>query len=293
MNKMNLTQLRYFVEIAETGSFTRAAENLFISQPSLSVSIQKLEEDLGVKLFNRGKLDFLTSSGKYLLARAKSILAEIELLEIKLRKNLSSNKILKIGILYSLPIDSIVQIISNFSKNYPDILIEQINGSVTELEQWLEKNDIDLAISVSKEQKDGYIVQKLFSQKYQVTIPLNHHLAQKKTITFRDLDGLPYIERVQCEIKEELQNLFAAKKVLPKIVCRTADDQLSNNLVVSGKGVAVMPVRVAKSDILYLPFSDINLTRQICLISKFDHNLETINLFHEFASDYFKKNIIQ
>ena len=280
---MNFNQLRYFVEVAETNSFTKASENLFITQPSLSVSIQRLEENLGVKLFNRGKSIVLTSSGQYLLEHCKAILAEVELVERKLRRSCENKNILRIGILHSLSISAVVKLVSNFSKVYSDILIEQIGGNMTELEEWLEKKSIDLAIGILKEPKKDYLLQRLFSQNYQVTLSKNHPLARKKFLSFSDLDGLPYIERVQCEIRDDLQNLFATKKVMPKVVCRTAHDQLSNNLVIGGKGVAIMPVRKERFNILHLPFSDINLTRQVFLISKSNNNSETINLFYEFS----------
>lgn len=283
---MNLNQLRYFIEVAETNSFTKASENLFITQPSLSVSIQKLEEHLGVKLINRGKSMVLTSSGKYLLERSKAILNEVEFVERKLRQSHIDKRMLRIGILHSLPIASIVKLISDFSRLHSDIMIEQISGSMVELEKRLEKKDIDLAINISKEQKDGYVLQRLFSQNYRVTVSENHHLARRKSLSFKDLDGIAYIERVQCEIKDDLQNLFTAKKVLPKVVCRTVDDRLSNNLVTLGKGVAIMPVRQERFGILYLPFSDISLTRQVCLLSKSDNNSKVVNLFHEFSSCY-------
>ncbi len=279
---MNLNQLRYFVEVAETNSFTQASENLFITQPSLSVSIQKLEKNLGVKLINRGKNMILTSSGKYLLEHSKVILAEVELLERKLRRSCENKNILRIGILHSLSISAVLELISSFSKVYSNILIEQISGSMMELEEWLEKKSIDLAFGIFKESKKDYLLQRLFSQNYQVTVSKNHPLAQKKSLSFSDLDGLPYIERVQCEIRDDLQSLFAAKKVMPKVVCRTVHDQLSHNLVLEGKGIAIMPVREKKSNILHLPFSDVDLTRQVFLISKSNNNSEAINLFYEF-----------
>ncbi|MEM7758042.1 MAG: LysR family transcriptional regulator [Cyanobacteria bacterium P01_A01_bin.40] len=284
---MNLNQIRYFVEVAETKSFTKASENLFITQPSLSVSIQKLEKNLGVKLFDRGKTIVLTSSGKYLFEHSKAILAEVELIEKKLRRSCENKKILKIGILHSLSISSIVKLVSNFSKVYSDIVIEEISGNMTELEKWLERKSIDLAIGILKEPKEDYLLQRLFSQNYQVTVSINHPLAKKKSLSFRDLDGLPYIERVQCEIRDDLQNLFAKKKVMPKVVCRTTHDQLSNNLVVGGKGVAIMPVQKGRVNTLHLPFSDTNLTRQVFLISKSDNSSKVINLFYKFSLDSF------
>ena len=283
---MNFTQLKYFLEVAKTGSFTKAADNLFITQPSLSVGIRKLEENLEVKLFNRGKELLLTNSGKYLLAQAKKILAEIELVERKLRQTHSNEKTIRIGILHSLPIASIAKLINDFSKIHPDIIIEQISGSMMELEEWLEKKYLDLAFKIPKKQKASNICEILFSQNYRLTISATHHLAQKKTLLLSDLDGLPYIDRVQCEIRDDLQSLFAEKKVLPKVVCRTANDELSNHLVILGKGVAVMPVQKNRSNVLHLPFSDINLTRQVCLETKFETNSEIINLFHKFTSDY-------
>ena len=291
---MNFNQLRYFLEVAKTGSFTTASENLFISQPSLSVSIQKLEGSLGVKLFNReknrNKKVLLTNSGKYLLSQAESILTEVELVETKLRQSHDDKKILRIGILDSLPIAYIAKLISNFSKIHPDIMIEQLSGSMMKLKEWLEKKYIDLAINIAEEQKDGEISQILFSQNYQITFSVNHHLAKKESLYFSDLDGLPYIERIHSEIRNDLQSLFAAQKVLPKVVCRTSHDELSNNLVLLGKGVAVMPVQENILGILQLPFSDINLTRQVGLISQSDNNSKVVDLFHEFSSGYFEKN---
>lgn len=85
---MNINQIKYFLVVAETGSFTKASERLFITQPSLSVGIQKLEKNLEVKLFERNKNHvILTSAGQYFLGKARDIINQFESIKNDLNSN--------------------------------------------------------------------------------------------------------------------------------------------------------------------------------------------------------------
>lgn len=292
---MNINQLKYFVEIAKYNSFTLASEKLFISQPSLSLSIRKLEKNLGVRLINREKGNSLTSSGEFLLAHSQKLLTEVEFIQTKIHQlKQSNNKALKIGILKSLSSVKITSLISCFSEKHSDIVIKQSSGNMKQLEEWLAKDYVDLAIGTLKEPEENKVTQTLFYQVYQLSISQKHYLCSKESLCFSDLDGLPYIDRVQCEIREELQNLFLDRKILPKVIYTTDYDELSNSLVMLDKGVAIMPVNEdQKLGILNLPFIDIDLSRAICLISNHSNsnNFKTINLFRDFASNYFKLDL--
>jgi DNA-binding transcriptional LysR family regulator len=207
---MNLNYLKYFLVVAETGSFTKASERLFITQPSLSVSIQKLEESLGVKLFkrqkNQRKQTLLTSSGEFLLDKARDILNQFESLKTELNDNGFIYRMLKIGTLHTLPIVHIARLISDFGKALPNTVIEQVSGNIAELQDWLEKSDIDLAITVLPEGKEnGRTSQILFQQNYLAAITEEHPLAKRTALSLSDLDGLPYIDRAKCEVRSHLQ----------------------------------------------------------------------------------------
>lgn len=289
---MNLNQLKYFLAVAETGSFTKASVCLFISQPSLSVGIQKLEEELGVRLFERTKKQiYLTSAGKYFQNQAREILNKFEVAKNELRHKKCNQKTLKIGCLHTLCIASMTRLISNFVKTYSDIVIEQLSGNVVELEKLLDRGDIDLAITVLG---DGAYVsdsQILFQQDYTVAVAKNNPLAEKESLCFSELDQLPYIERIRCELQEYLQELFTARGIYPRICYRTTQDELCKALVSTGTGVAVMPAQSSIPGVVNLPFSDLNLIRQIGFICKPNNNSKVVNLFEEFAGSYFEQRL--
>lgn len=285
---MNLNQIKYFLTVAETGNFTKASERLFISQASLSVGIKKLEEDLKVKLFERTqKQIFLTSSGKYFQNKAKEIFNQLETAKNELRHNNYGHQPLKIGILETLHNSSIIQLIGNFCKTHSNIVIEQINGNNLELEKGLERGNIDLAITVLNDGSNRNQTQILFQQNYLVAVADNHPLVEKKSIAFSELEELPYIDRINCESREYLQQLFAARGISPTLCYQIKQDELCRALVAAGIGLAIMPAHSKIAGIVYLPFSDFQLIRQVGLMWRPKHDSKAVSLFGEFSSLYF------
>lgn len=288
---MNINQLNYFLVVAEMGSFTKAAERLFITQPSLSVGIQKLENNLGVRLFERRNNQIiLTSAGKYFQYKAQDILIRFESVKNELRYNYLNHISLRIGILETLPLVPLTKLISNFGKAYPDIVIEQLSGDIVELGNWLERGNIDLAISILRDKEGRRTSQILFQENYLVAVAKGHPLAERKSLSFSELDGLPYIERIKCERRDELQRLFVERDILPKTTYRAAHDELCSALVAAGVGLAVMPGQSSISGIVRLPVSELNFIRQVSLIWKSDTDLKAVGLFHEFSTSYLAKN---
>lgn len=287
---MNLNQIKYFLAVAETGSFTKASEHLFISQASLSVGIKRLEEDLRVKLFERTqKQIFLTSSGKYFQNKAKEILNQLETAKKDLRYNNYGHQPLKLGILPTLFTKNLARFIGNFCKTYPNIVIEQINGNNLELEKGLERGYIDLAITVLKDGLNRNQTQILFQQNYLVALAENHSLVTKKSIDFSELKEITYIDRIRCESREYLQQLFVTRGISPNFCYRTSDDELCRALIAAEIGWAIMPDRSMTEGIVYLPFADLQLTRQVGVMWRPQHSSKAVSLFSEFSNLYFKQ----
>lgn len=285
---MNLDQLKYFLAVAETSSFTKASEHLFISQPSLSVSIQKLEADLGTKLFERGKKSvLLTSAGQHFLNKAKTILNEYESVKHELKFNFSDCKILKLGLLQTLPVTSIIKLISQFVRLHPNVVVEQFSGNIMELRNWVERGEIDLAITVLREQENTRMSHILFQENYSLAVAENHHLAKKVSVSLAELNAHPYIDRIGCEIRDDLQRLFVTRGICPPAVYRTGDDEWSKALVATGIGVAVMPNQSGTPGIVHLRFSDLNLVRQVGLFWRPEQRAKFANIFHAFSISYF------
>lgn len=287
---MNLNYLRYFLVAAETCSFTEASERLLITQPSLSVSIQKLEESLGVKLFERQKNRqrtsiHLTSSGKYFLVKAKDIIDRFELVKAELSRNDFYPRTLKIGILRTLPTLHITGLVISFCKALPNIIIEQVSGNMAELEGWLEEGEIQLAITVPLAKNEARRTsQTLYQQGYLAAIAEDHPLARRTSLTLGELDGLLYIDMTKSVVRDYLQRTFVERGICPKVTCQTEHNDLSNALVAAGVGLAVIPGPTRIPGVVSLPFSDLDLIHPVCLEWGSEQNLKTISLFREIST---------
>src|SRR5688572_1783613 len=119
---MEIHQLTYFVAVAETGSFSRAAERCNIAQPSLSLQIQKLEQELGETLFERlPRKVVLTDAGRILLPRAASILGELQDIKYTLNQNMDAGHgLLNVGFIPTIAPFVLPRVIKRFSQEYPN-----------------------------------------------------------------------------------------------------------------------------------------------------------------------------
>ncbi|MFP3863378.1 LysR family transcriptional regulator [Pseudomonas capeferrum] len=149
---MNLKALRCCVEVNRQGSFTKAAKSLHIAQPALSMAITRLEEELGMMLFNRaGRHVVPTAEGERFLARIDSVLRELDTARQELRDmgDLQSGEV-RLGIppmfgLYYLP-----RLLSSFRKAYPGVVMTVLEGSADDISQRLERREIDVALLESR-----------------------------------------------------------------------------------------------------------------------------------------------
>lgn len=299
---MNLNYLKYFVTVAEFKSFTEASEHLFVTQPSLSVSIRKLENSLGVRLLNRTKKGqkpsiSLTSSGKYFFDKAKDILAQFESVKAELHHDCSNTKILKLGTLPTISPNLAYKIIVNLRRAFPQIVIEQVTGSSLELENWLERGDIDLALNVfSAEEEKINTAEKtskiLFKRNYSVAVAQEHSLAKKTSFSVKELNGTPYIDRMGCEIRSHLQKVFRERKISPKITGKTQHSCLTNALVASGVGLAIVPDRMVIPGVITIPFSDLSISRLVGLKWRADEDSEIVDPLRQFSGFQLLENSI-
>lgn len=285
---MNLNYLTYFVTVAELKSFTKASEDLSITQPTLSISIIKLEKNLGVKLFNRTKKGqkasiTLTDAGEIFLSKSKDILSLFELAKVELYHNYSNTKILKLGTLPSISLNLINELIINIRETFPYIIIEQVTGDSLELEEWFKQGVIDIELNIfsleklrEKKRKETFKI--LFDRNYIVAVSQKHPLAEKSNFSIEELNEIPYIDRTRCEIRPHLHKVFKERKISPKVTGRTQHDFLADSLVASGAGVAVIPERKIPG-IITLPFSDFCISRSVGLKWKENEESTIIDFF--------------
>jgi len=283
---MDLYQIRYFLSISETGNFTKAAERLFVSQPSLSAGIKKLEQELGVILFERGgRKVLLTKEGQFFLEKAQNILREYQD-ALHTLKGFREKPTITIGTLHTIRGYNLARLIGDFQKEHPNVLIKLYNGHLEELQDWLETGKIDLAItSLDRGDKDKSS-QKLFQQQFRLAVPVNHVFSKRQSVTLLDLDRQPYIERIHCEIWRAYPDLFDEAGIKPQTVYWANNEEWVISLIQVGLGISIMPVWQEIERIVYVPITDTNLSRVLGLKWRSQQELEVVEKFRVFAKSH-------
>jgi len=281
---MDLYQVRYFLAIAETGSFTKAAERLFVSQPSLSAGIKKLEQVLDVTLFERGgRQTILTPAGKLFEQKARVLLDNYQATLRELRE-LKDQPVLRLGTLRTIRITCLADLIYTFQQQFPSVLIELVDGSCHELCAQLEQGDVDLVMTVL----DGYEAPKtslaIFQQRRVLAVSTSNPLANRATVQLADLDGQPFIDRLHCERYKEMQKLFTS--IRPRIVYRADQEEWVFSLIAAGLGLSIMPEWHNVPGVIFIPIADLPLQRTVGLVWRSGYESEAIDQFLACAGNY-------
>ena len=283
---MDINQIKYFLAIVETGGFTKAADSLFISQPSLSVGIKRLERELGVILFERGgRRAVLTPAGQFFLDTAQDILDKYEFALNGLRR-FSKQPTLRLGVLRTLRIEDFARMIALFQQDHPNAVIELRDGMVNDLHLWQEKGEVDLIVTELSNPDDSDFSLALFQQDFLLAVPKDHPFAAKEQVSLMDLDDQPFIGRSMCEIWGKAPQIFEAKGIEPRVVYLADREEWAISMLKSGLGITIMPVWNDLPDIVYVPIAGMELSRTVGLKWRASQTSELVNHFRQFASEY-------
>lgn len=214
---MNLSQLHYFQVVAEEEHISRAAEKLHISQPSLSTTIHRLEDELDMPLFDhRGRNIYLNDAGKKLLEHVNFIFSQIDHLEKSLKqKELHHAHGLSIAINNYIFLDGWL---SNFILNNKGARISQSLMTEEQMLEALLNEEIDLALGNFSEVPPNISQHILFEDEYVVTVPHNHRLANKKELLFEDICSEPFTAVPSNNVNCFIYPLFAQMNAKPNVI---------------------------------------------------------------------------
>ncbi len=260
-----LYQLRYFLAVVETGSFTKAAARACVTQPTLSAGIKKLEGQLDTQLFHRSsRRVFLTDAGTRFVARAKSILFECNQAALEL-KGVEERAVLRLGVLRTIPSALISRLLRDFRREDAGAVIELFEGTEQEIANRLDEGSIDLAITILRgEPADGEAV--LFREGYRLALAADHPLAGRDLIAPHELAEDNMIVRTRCEVLSETSRHFTDDNVRPRLVYRTEQDERALAMVAAGLGVTVVPANYRHEGIVLVPFAGFDHTRTVALV---------------------------
>jgi DNA-binding transcriptional LysR family regulator len=276
---MEIYQFRQLLAVAETNSFTRAADRLNVSQPALSAGISKLEDELGVILVRRDRRAIqLTTHGQRLAARAKQVLELCSSARAEMRANDSLDTI-ALGVMPSLPIDKISTIAQACVSAFPEISFDFREGSSAELHAMLDKDKLDLAFTSSEINRDDPLQAQLMEEPYMLACHVDHPLARRGSILLSDIDGENFVLRTSCEARRATQDIMNERGIRTKVTARTAQDDRAFNLVAAGIGVALMPALFSGAGVARVPISDLPITRTLVVRMRREPKESTEKIF--------------
>ena len=186
---MTLTELRYAVALAREKHFGRAAAACFVSQPTLSVAIRKLESELGVTLFERSMQDVhVTPVGEQVVAQAQQVLSQVSAIkEMVVQGRDPLNGPLHIGVIYSIAPYLLPNLMAYMFKTHPQMPLIVQEQYTHNLIEWVKQGKLDAAILALPFSDSGLAVEALYDESFFVTLPQTHPLAKKTQITSHEL----------------------------------------------------------------------------------------------------------
>ncbi|TCC13801.1 LysR family transcriptional regulator [Kosakonia quasisacchari] len=257
---MDIRTLRYFVEVVRQQSFTRAAERLFVTQPTISKMLKNLEDELNCTLLIRdGRKLLLTDTGRVVYERGIAILAEFRQLETELGDINHLNKgILRLGI---PPMVGMLMAgpINLFSQRYPGVELKIAEFGGLTVQQAVSNGELDVAMTaLPVEEESGLATLPLFSHAMCVLVPRSGSWLEHDVVTPEELAEHPLlIYNEDFALSRQLMLLFQQHGVKPRIAVRSGQWDFLAAMVQAGVGIAILPEpvcqRLDKQTLRWLP----------------------------------------
>lgn len=241
---MTLTELRYLVAVAEERHFGRAAGRCFVSQPSLSAAIRNVEDELGVRLFERSKQGVLvTEIGAEVVAQARRALDEAARVKTVARQGKNPLKgVLRLGVIHTIAPYLLPDLVIALRKLAPDMPLDIEENMTDSLDRLLKAGELDVAILALPYDAPGIEVLPVYDEAFRVVVPARHRLTRKKTVAIEELDTdelllLPVGHCLRDQVLDTCQEFSR-----PPPPGRQGNSlETLRSMVASGLGITVLP----------------------------------------------------
>ena len=297
---MTITQLKYTLAVAEYGNFTTASEKCFVTQPTLSMQVQKLEEELGVTIFNRSTKPLqVTEVGEKVLNQARKIIEE----STRMNDVISEEKgviggTLKVGIIPTVTSTLLPLFLNIFTKKHKnvDLKIEEFNTET--IVQKLEDNSIDCAIAATPLNNEKVIERPLYYEPFVAYVPKHHSLSGNKYLEIDDLTNgdLLILQDGHC-FRNQVLNLCSLEDLNKQYELKSGSFETLINLSNNGPWMTIIPYlhsnNLSSNNIQnIIPFEDPAPAREISMIySKSQLKLPVINALMDTISSVIRGQI--
>ncbi|MBS0516924.1 MAG: DNA-binding transcriptional regulator OxyR [Proteobacteria bacterium] len=246
---MNLRDLSYLVSLAEHKHFGRAAQASFVSQPTLSTQIKKLEDELGVALVERTpRKVLLTEAGREIVARAREVLTEIEQIKAIARHTIDPESgTLRLGIFPTLGPYLLPHVVPQASERFPRLELLLVEEKTDALLKLLREGRLDAAVLAEPIHDDQLHAEFLFEEPFLLAVPEHHELAKRKTLKLDDLSdqSLLLLEDGHC-LRDQALEVCELSGASEKSGFRATSLETLRQMVAANVGVTLLPTLAVK-----------------------------------------------
>ena len=283
---MTLRHLKIFVTVCEEGSITKAAQKLFISQPTVSFAVSELEKHYGIKLFDRlSKRLYLTDAGTKLLPYAQHILLMFDEMEAG-AQNLNNSGTLRIGASVTIGNCLIPGLLKSFTENYPDVAVKiQVDNS-EKIEQAILDSQIDLGLIEGMTHNDQLVSEAFQNDELVLLLAPGHRLETQTSVMPEQLKDEPFLMRERGSGGREI---LESALLLHNIDIEPAWESISTQAIIQavagGLGISVLPrllvePLLAQGLLVTRPIEGISLKRKFFIV--YHKNKYITNIMQEF-----------
>jgi LysR family hydrogen peroxide-inducible transcriptional activator len=246
---MNLRDLRYFVALAEHKHFGRAAQASFVSQPTLSTQIKKLEDELGVALVERTpRKVLLTEAGKEILLRAREVLTEVDQIKAIARRTIDPESgTLRLGIFPTLGPYLLPHVVPQIRARFPRLELLLVEEKTEILLKQLREGRLDAAVLALPIHDDQLHAEFLFEEPFLLAVPEHHEFAKRKTLKLGDLSdqSLLLLEDGHC-LRDQALEVCALSGAGEKSGFRATSLETLRQMVAANVGITLLPALAVK-----------------------------------------------
>jgi DNA-binding transcriptional LysR family regulator len=246
---MDIRQLECVVEIVRNGSFTRAAESLHLTQPTISKIIKNLEEELDVRLFAReGRKVVLTDAGQVVYHQAQSIIAAFQNLSLELKEITSFRKgHIRIGIPPMIGSSFFPPVMRQFQERYPGLTVQVVEEGSKRLEEEVEKGNLDVAVVLLPTNDKLFDSYTFANESVKLIVHPEHRLAQRQEVSIAELEHEDFILfRKDFTLHARVVAECERCGFRPTIKFESAQWDFIGRLVAAKLGISMLPERICK-----------------------------------------------
>lgn len=280
---MEFHQLRDFVAVASTGNFSQAASQCHVAQPSLSKAVQKLESEMGEKLFVRSKRGtLLTSAGDILYRHAVRILKEEEEAKKEIAEsNGTLTGKMHVGVLSTISPNFLPKAFAQFNQKFPSFHVIVVEDKASHLHRRVISGELDIALVTLPLPGNGVQKEILFEEELLLAAPPGHPLAVKENIELKDLENEQFIlmEEEHC-LAAQVTSFFQKNGVHAQCTMHMSHIETVQAMIMVGLGISMVPRMAvsARIPLVYRSLGNPKPTRTVTAIWKTGRNLSKVSL---------------